>query len=122
MTRLVTKFIRHFIELQETIYQNDVNKTQRITIGTDSEQALKSAIKDSFPALNQVLCTRHILQNVKDYLANKFGIDNKDRQQIINAIFGDNGLRTSEDSIVLCERKIIVSDIVEEKAPNSKIT
>ena len=90
--------------------------------GTDSEQTLKSAIKDSFPDLNQVLCTRHTLQNVKDYVANKFGIDNKDRQQIINAIFGDNGLRTSEDSIVLCERKIIVSNIVEEKAPNSKIT
>ena len=93
-----------------------MNKTQRITIGTDSEQALKSAIKDSFPDLNQMLCTMHILQNVKEYLANKVGIDNKDRQQIINAIFGDNGLCTSEDSIVLSERKIIVSDIVEEKA------
>ncbi|CAB3977879.1 Hypothetical predicted protein [Paramuricea clavata] len=64
----------------------------QIVIGSDEEVALLKAIKQCFPAAVQVLCTRHLEENVRRYLTNKVGLDDKSRKTIISKIFGKNRL------------------------------
>jgi hypothetical protein len=53
-------------------------------IGSDEEAALLKGIKQCFPATVQVLCTRHLEENVRRYLTNKVGLDDKTRKTIIS--------------------------------------
>ena len=44
---------------------------QNIIIGSDDEKALRKAIKQAFPNATQLLCTRHLRNNVLRYLTDK---------------------------------------------------
>ena len=57
-------------------------------IGCDEEIALRNAIKEQFPKSLNALCTRHLRNNLDNYLQNKIGMTKKDRKKEINYIFG----------------------------------
>ena len=73
------------------------SELSNLTIGSDDEQSMKNAVKRSFPAATQVLCTRHLKKNANDYMENQVGMNIKSRLEINDAIFGDNGLTSSMD-------------------------
>ena len=70
-------------------FEKDIGGTQisQIVIGSDEEAALLKAIKQCFPSAVQVLCTRHLEENVRRYPINKIGLDDKVRKTIISEIF-----------------------------------
>ncbi|XP_053375386.1 uncharacterized protein LOC128547267 isoform X2 [Mercenaria mercenaria] len=68
-----------------------------LVIGSDEEYAFKSAIKRCFPGCTHILCTRHLKQNMNKYMEDQVGFPQKERQQIIDEVFGTNGLVESRD-------------------------
>ena len=90
-----------FLSHLQTKLSRDIGGTQisQIVIGSDEEAALLKAIKQCFPSAVQVLCTRHLEENVCRYLTNKIGLDNKLRKTIISEIFGKNGLISCNDAM-----------------------
>ena len=91
---------QRFLSHNQSKFQKDIGGTQisQIVIGSDEEAALLKAIKQCFPAAVQVLCTRHLEENVRRYLTNKVGLDDKSRKTIISKIFGKNGLISCNSS------------------------
>ena len=49
--------------------------------------------------IGQILCTRHLIQNTENKLADKCGSEKKARREIINQLFGKDGLANADDSI-----------------------
>ncbi|CAG2210310.1 unnamed protein product [Mytilus edulis] len=72
-----------------------------LRIGSDDESGLTKALDDvfSYPGTTRMLCTKHMKNNISDHLKNKVGCNDKDRLQIIDNIFGSNGLVTTDDSV-----------------------
>lgn len=70
----------------------------RLVFGTDEEKALVNAITTIFPNSNHMLCKRHLYQNAKQKLVDD-SVDKADRQEILDLIYGNNGLMTADDSI-----------------------
>ena len=65
-----TTYHRFFSHLQSKL-EVDIGGTQfsKIVIGSDEEAALTKAIKQCFPSSVQVLCTRHLQENVRRCLS-----------------------------------------------------
>jgi hypothetical protein len=91
---------QRFLSHIQSKFEKDIGGTQisQIVIGSDEEAALLKAIKQCFPSAVQVLCTRHLEENVRRYLTNKIGLDDKVRKTIISEIFGTNGLISCNDA------------------------
>ena len=89
-------------------------------IGSDEEAALLKAIKQCFPATVQVLCTRHLEENVRRYLTNKVGLDDKSRTTIIRKTFGKNGLISCNSSENFELTYIKLLDKFRERLPSFK--
>ncbi len=91
---------QRFLSHIQSKFEKDIGGTQisQIVIGSDEEAALLKAIKQCFPSAVQVLCTRHLQENVRRYLTNKIGLDDKLRKTIISEIFGKNGLISCNDA------------------------
>jgi hypothetical protein len=70
---------------------------QNLIVGSDEELAFKNAIKRCFHGCTHVLCTRHLKQNVNKYLEDKVGYPITERTEILNSIFGANGLLEKTD-------------------------
>jgi hypothetical protein len=88
---------RFFSHLQSKL-GTDIGGTQsRIVIGSDEEAALTKAIKQCFPSSVQLLCTRHLQENVRRYLSSKTGANDKIKKKIINDIFGKDSLTACSD-------------------------
>lgn len=66
------------------------NKQPKLVIGSDDEAALRRAIRETFPNSYIILCMRHLRNNVDDFLKNKVGLKQPDRQEILVALFADN--------------------------------
>ena len=75
-------------------------------------------MKAGFPNSIQLLCTRHLKQNVDNQLTDKIGTQYKDRKAITELIFGKDGLCDSETDTVFQERKCLLLDTVEQLAPS----
>jgi predicted dienelactone hydrolase len=45
---------------------------------------------------NRRLCTKHLKDNVKHYLQNRVGVNTTERNNIMSAIFGDDGLVSAD--------------------------
>ena len=58
---------------------------------------LVNAMNRVFPNAIRYLCTKHLKDNVCDYLINNVGIFESDRTTIIRKIFGPNGLVQTTD-------------------------
>ncbi|CAB4030300.1 Hypothetical predicted protein, partial [Paramuricea clavata] len=71
---LYTTYHRFFSHLQSKL-NVDIGGTQlsKIVIGSDEEAALTKAIKQCFPSSANILCSRHLEENVRRYLTNNIG-------------------------------------------------
>ena len=58
----------------------------KLVLGSDDERALRNAMKTAFPLSNQIVCTRHLFQNIKHYLQDKIGLTQDQRSLIIGKI------------------------------------
>lgn len=88
---------RFFAHLQSKL-GTDIGGTQsRIVIGSDEEAALTKAIEQCFPSSVQLLCTRHLQENVRRYLSRKVGANDKIKNKIIKDIFGKDSLTACND-------------------------
>ncbi|CAC5400573.1 unnamed protein product [Mytilus coruscus] len=80
--------------------------TEQLFFGTDEEAGLVKSIKTAFPESGHILCIRHLKGNIKQKMIDD-GIDKKDRESVLDSIFGDQGLVHSDDDIcfdVKCEQ------------------
>nr|XP_047144397.1 uncharacterized protein LOC124817963 [Hydra vulgaris] len=105
----------HFFTHLRNKFKEVSYKTENFIFETDQEKAMMSAIKLAFPESNQVLCIRHIKQNVESYLADKVGLEKEMRQVVMNGLFGSQGAVLSDDSIVFEERIKFVQNICKNK-------
>ena len=76
-----------------------LNASDCMVFGTDNEMSMRNAIKQAFPNATQILCMRHLIQNTENKLADKCGLEKKARREIINQLFGKDGLANADDSI-----------------------
>ena len=75
-----------------------------VKFGSDDENGMRSALKSNFPHSATYVCSRHLKQNVNEYLTNKIGVDIKTRQEIEADIFGPDGISTELDANVIDRR------------------
>jgi transposase-like protein len=52
-------------------------------IGSDDEKALTKSIQMCFPEAKRSLCTKHLKDNVSEYLKNKIGVNNSERHNVV---------------------------------------
>ncbi|CAB4010095.1 hypothetical protein DIZ80_08245 [Paramuricea clavata] len=104
---LYTTYHRFFSHLQSKL-NVDIGGTQlsKIVIGSDEEAALTKAIKQCFPSSANILCSRHLEENVRRYLTNNIGVSDKVRKQVVSDIFGKHGL-TSFNEVKKFELKLM---------------
>lgn len=93
---------------------------EKMVIGSDDETALRKSIKRCFPGSTQIVCTRHLKNNVKDYLSKKIGVNDSDKKQIAKSIFGENGLTDANSTVIFDHRLIDVNEMLTEKANDFK--
>jgi hypothetical protein len=87
------RFFSHVkARIQETVKNIDLR------IGSDDESGLTKALDNVFPEATRLLCTKHMKDNVSEYLKNSLGSIDKQRSDIISKLFGSNGLVAAEDS------------------------
>jgi len=68
-------FLSHInAKLTNSIDNFDIILPPNIHIGSDDEKALTKAIDSVFPNSKRSLCTKHMKENVNDYLRNKIGV------------------------------------------------
>jgi hypothetical protein len=98
-------FLSHIsAKLASSISDIDVILPTQIEVGSDDEKALTKAIDVVFPNSKRSLCTKHLKDNITDYLKNKIGIKTKDRIHLIDFIFGEQGILNSADAFQFEER------------------
>lgn len=77
--------------------------TTKLVIGSDEEMALVNSVKSAFQQASHILCYRHLRQNTKQKLTDD-AVDKKERTDILNKIFGEDGLIDADDSICFEEK------------------
>jgi hypothetical protein len=98
-------FLSHIsAKLASSISYIDVILPTQIEVGSDDEKALTKAIDVVFLNSKRSLCTKHLKDNITDYLKNKFGINTKDLIHLIDLIFGEQGILNSGDTFQFEER------------------
>ena len=88
-----------------------------LVIGSDEEKAILKAIQQSFPTATQLLCQRHLQENVRRHLQQKVGVPERTRNEIISLIFG-KGLTNSKDLVDFELGYLFLSNKLLEIAPN----
>ena len=83
----------------DTIYTFELKLNCDILIGSNEEKALTKAIDSVFPSSIRFLCTKHLKDGTSAYLQKEVGVPQKDRTEICKAIFGEEGLVNTDDSI-----------------------
>ena len=68
--------------------------------GTNDEIAMKQAIQTSFPQSSALSCTRHLKQNIDEYLRDTIGTNHTDRSAITTSIFGPAGITKADDQVI----------------------
>ena len=86
-------FLEHVeTELSQNVESLEIRLPENMEFGTDDEKALTKAIEHVFPNATRYLCTKHLKDNVKHYVQKKVGVERKQREIIMNSIFGDGGI------------------------------
>ena len=116
---LYTTYHRFFSHLRSKL-DIDIDGTQllEIVIGSDEETALTKAIKQCFPSSTNILCTRHLEENVRRYLTNKIGVSDKVRKQVVSDIFGKRRLTSLNGVEKLEVKSMKLSDKYIEYLPS----
>ena len=70
-----------------------------IRIGSDDEGGLTKAIDGVFPNATRLLCANHIKDNVTDHMKNKLPMTKEQRTNVINNLFGEHGIVSTNDTL-----------------------
>ncbi|KAK3096736.1 hypothetical protein FSP39_002786 [Pinctada imbricata] len=76
----------------------DIRLPSIMVLGSDEEKAITKAIETTFPEATRLLCTKHLKDNVRHYMANIAGIPPNSRRPLANLIFGERGLVNANDT------------------------
>jgi hypothetical protein len=86
--------------------------SQAMEIGRDDEKALAKSIQMCFPEAKRSLCTKHLKDNVSEYLKNKISVNNSERHNVVEKIFGSAGVLDANDTFEFEERSdFLLSDL-----------
>jgi hypothetical protein len=89
-----------------------------LVIGSDEEKAILKAVQQSFPSATQLLCQRHLEENVKRYLQHKIGVPDKIKKDIVSLIFGNDGLINAKDLVEFEMKVMSLSSMILDAAPS----
>ena len=106
-------FFHFFSHLSSLLSESEIGN---MIIGTDDETAMRNGIRRAFPNATQILCTRHLKNNVLHYLKDKVGVIEKDRRRILSALFGDEGITHADDSVIAEHRVDQARQVITEVA------
>ena len=81
--------------------------------GSDDEKAITKSIQDVFPSATRRLYSKH-LKDLNHYIQDKIGIDTKQRQHLMNVVFGQDGLTNADTTLMFEERSTIVTAEMKE--------
>ena len=111
-------FLEHIAtELDSDIDSLELRVSEQMEFGTDDERALTKAIEHVFPSATRYLCTKHLKDNVKHYLMNKVGIEKRDRESVMNTLFGDGGIVDANTTVDFSSRSTEFEDTLKAKYP-----
>jgi hypothetical protein len=79
--------------------------------GSDDEKAITKSIQDVFPSATRRLYSKH-LKDLNHYIQDKIGIDTKQRQHLMNVVFGQDGLTNCDLHSQNCCWSIVVDRIL----------
>ncbi|XP_064098155.1 uncharacterized protein LOC135209391 [Macrobrachium nipponense] len=68
-------------------------------LGSDEEKAIRLAFQKAFPGASMICCTRHLRNNVNEFLKDKSGCNNATRKIITAKIFGEEGIVAADDDL-----------------------
>ena len=111
--RLIEPFSHLYAELEHSIDNIELRLHESIEFGSDDERAITKAIENSFPNAKRRLCTKHLKDNVKHYLQNRVGVNTTERNNIMSAIFGDDGLVSADDTFNFKAKSLQVKEVAE---------
>ena len=90
--------IKSILCKNNTIAKIEVNLGAKMVIGSDEEKAMTKAIESVFPESRRFVCTKHVKENTINYMKNKAGVPQKDRNAITENIFGKGGITHADSS------------------------
>jgi hypothetical protein len=90
-------------------------KNIEMILGTDDERAMINAIDMAFPGCSKKLCSKHLKDNILRQITDKIPKSTIDRKEIVDMIFGANGVATANDSATFDERNIKFKNNLEEQ-------
>jgi len=61
----------------------EVNGDVELVFGSDEEKAMVSVMKEVFPGVQHLFCTRHVEENVRRYMTDVVGVAAVDRQEVL---------------------------------------
>ncbi|XP_052219033.1 uncharacterized protein LOC127836436 [Dreissena polymorpha] len=109
-----TKTYYRFFSFLRGILDLDLQSIEML-IGTDDEKAMTNAIDSVFPEAKRRLCTKHIKDNLLRQMTHKIPKDEKERNEIVNEIFGPNGVACADTSAMFDERNEKLKTSLREK-------
>ena len=83
-----------------------------LKLGSDQEAAILKALKLVFPKATHILCAFHLKENVTRHLRDVVGCSTKERHNIIDSIFGENGIIHCSDSFTFDEKVIEIGSSI----------
>lgn len=86
--------------------------TTQLRLGSDEEHALRKAMHHAFPRAQLLACTRHLKENTQRHLQDTVGLGKKARNEIINKIYGKDGLTSLTDVADFEDRCANISETV----------
>ena len=96
-----------------------------LVIGSDEELAIRKAIREALPNSTNVICIRHVNENVIRQLQNKVGLSESDRRRVLHFIFGTDGIVSTSDVDVfdgkMTELKEMVAGLANNDSFNSYV-
>ena len=102
------RFFTHLASVIDTNIFETLLSVNDIVVGSDEEKALVKAIKSSFPNSELTLCTRHLSENMSRHMRNKVGMKEKATKQVVDEIFGDNGLIEAHTTVEFTKQVNII--------------
>ena len=82
--------------------------------GSDDEKALTKSIEDAFPSATGRLCPKHLKDNFNHYMKDKVEIHTKERELLMDVVFGLEGLADADKSVVFEEKSTQVVDEIND--------
>ena len=113
------RFFSHLRTKLDTDLDTEIGFSE-LVVGTDEEKALMKAIRQSFPEATQLLCYRHLEENVRRYLQHKVGVNDGIKNEIVATIFGKDGLLHTKDSFAFDFKVLELTNKFLDIAPQFK--